>query len=50
MSCADFNDSGDQICCHCGKILDEGDDLAIDSGYCSEECHINGAFDEEDDE
>ena len=42
MSCLKWDDNGNQVCSHCGILLDESDDLSIDSGYCSEKCHLAG--------
>lgn len=45
----------DERCAWCDEPLDLGDPLAVDSGYCSQECHLASmedslAFDEEDED
>jgi len=45
-----YDDEGRPICKHCGRLLNEEDDLDMESGYCSEECHLAGTFEDDEDD
>lgn len=43
----DYNSEDKPVCRHCGIELNASDDLAMDSGYCSEVCHVESIDDED---